>query len=228
MVKPDKKPEWFSTYAILTAERILERFHIQLSHQELTDILKNPESPYYHLLSVPLKNIFNGILMTQVHDYQVYAQKILIDYKLGSPDSGDDDNTSGTHAQEELEVKYVELIEYGAELEERKQQHQELISESQAWLIKETQNKQNLTEKFKNFHQNTELSEQMAAFGKRVENQMMELQNLRTMFRELILDINNLLVVVPDYFIDTDDMAKKREALDFNPELSDFSTSEEY
>ncbi len=229
MAQVNSEPAWFSTYAILTAERVLERFRIELSHQELNKILSNPESPYYHLLTVPLKNIFNGILMHQVHDYQVFAQKLLIDYKLGKPEeSSDEEEEEGTNAEEELEVKYVELLEYGAELEERKQQHQELIAESQAWLIKETQDKRNIEAKFEQFNTNTELVTQMEAFGERVENQMVAFQNLREMFRTLIMDISSLLMVTPDYFFDPEEMAEKKEALDFDTGLGNFTMSGEY
>ena len=73
---------WFSTYGILTAERVLERFNIRLRYDELLTAVKNPMSVYYMLLRVPIKNVFNGIILQQAHDYQVYAQKLFVDYGL--------------------------------------------------------------------------------------------------------------------------------------------------
>ena len=70
---------WFSTYGLLTSERILERFNIILPHDELINSVKDPFSIYFQLLRVPLKNVFNGIIYQQAHDYQIYAQKLFVD-----------------------------------------------------------------------------------------------------------------------------------------------------
>ena len=50
---------WFPTYGMLTSQRILERFGIHLSNEELSSATKDPESLYFQLLRIPLKNLFN-------------------------------------------------------------------------------------------------------------------------------------------------------------------------
>ena len=210
-------PEWLSTYGILTAERILERFNIRISHDELMTTLKDPESRYYHLLSMPLKNIFNGILVNQVYDYQVYAQKLLIDYKLSMTEKLDDDESTGTNAEVELTTKQKDLMHLGEEFEEKKQAHRHLIADSQAWLIQEAPKEETLAS-----------SPEMTEFTERVEDLMLGFQNFLTEFRTLILDITSLLNVVPDYFMDEDKMHANQGSLGFDPNLSEVAESDSY
>ncbi len=209
-----KNPEWLSTYSILTAERILERFSIKLSSDELINTLRDPESHYYHLLTMPLKNIFNGLLINQVHTYQVHVQKLLVRYKLSQTGAADDGQL-GTHSEEELKVKQKDVIQLGETFEGRKNEHCQLISDSQAWLIREAPKKENVA-----------LSSEMAAFGARAEEMMLILKNLRTEFRTLILDVTALLNVLPDYTIDAEEMAESQAALDFDASLGDVSNLE--
>lgn len=207
-----ENPEWLSTYGILTAERILERFKVKLSRDELLKTLKDPNSHYYHLLTMPLKNIFNGILINQVHDYQVYAQKLFIDYKLSMTGAAGDEDQTGTNAEEELHSKQTDLIKMGETFEEKKQEHRQLISDSQAWLIKEAPKQEDFAR-----------SSEMAIFGGRAEEMMITFQNLRTEFRTLIIEVTSLLNVVPDYYINEEKIAENQTTLDFNADLTDIT-----
>ena len=125
---------WFSTYGILTAERVLERFHIRLQYDELLTAVKNPMSVYYMLLRVPLKNLFNGIILQQAHDYQVYAQKLFVDYGL-SEETMQSEESPGAATRESLAHTKKQLIEMNTAFRELEFSHQKLISESQRRLI---------------------------------------------------------------------------------------------
>ena len=125
---------WFSTYGLLTSQRILERFNIHLANDELAAATKNPRSVYYQLLRVPLKNIFNGIILQQTHDYQVYAQKLFIDYLL-SGEGSKEPTSPGANTREDLEQVRSELMEIGEGFNRLELDHQSLIYESQASLI---------------------------------------------------------------------------------------------
>ena len=74
--------QWFSTYGVITAERILGNYKINLAHTDLVGAIKSPFSFYHRLLQVPLKNVLNGIVLQQANDYHIYAQKLFIDYLL--------------------------------------------------------------------------------------------------------------------------------------------------
>lgn len=199
--------EWLSTYGVLTAERILERFNIRLSHDELIKTLKNQDSHYHHLLTMPLKNIFNGILVNQVHDYQVYAQKLLIDYKLSKTEpvvSEESEQKKGTHSEEALQTKQIELMQLGEMFTAKKQEHRQLISDSQAWLIQQAPKQENLAQ-----------ATEMLTFSKHGDDLMLAFQQLRTEFRTLIIEITSLLAVAPNYYMDEEKLAKNHESLAF-------------
>lgn len=216
MAKTEQKsPEWLSTYGILTAERILERFKIQLTRDELLNTLTDDTSHYHHLVSVPIKNIFNGILSNQINDYQIYAQKLMIDYKLAdtSPSviEGEEQppKPTSTQSEEELEEKHTELIDLGTAFDDKVDEHYQLISESQAWLINEAPKQESLA-----------TSEDMSGFGARAQQMMYDFLGFRDSFRTLILDITTLLSLAPDYFLDPERLTENQQALDFDPNLT--------
>lgn len=126
---------WFPTYGIITAQRILERYKIRLSEEDLLYVAKNTGSFYHRLLQVPLKNVFNGIIMQQALDYQLYAQKLFIDYLLTGEDDKEE-NTPGQSIREELEEQRKELIKVNEQMEELEREQQKLIAHSQKLLIK--------------------------------------------------------------------------------------------
>jgi len=126
---------WSSTYGLLTAERVLEGFHLHLKHQEVITAIKNPRSMYYQLLRIPLKNIFNGIILQQAHDYQVYAQKLFIDFLL-SGQNDKEESSPGANTREDLESQRTQLVEMGDAFNKLELNHKKLIAESQAALIK--------------------------------------------------------------------------------------------
>lgn len=132
---------WFSSYGVITAKRILDRFDIHLDDEELILAINNPQSIYYQLLRVPLKNIFNGIILDQAQDYQVYAQKLFIDYLL-SAESVQSEDGPGLNTREDLETERTKLIEIGEGFNQQESAHLNLIAESQATLIELAKNLQ--------------------------------------------------------------------------------------
>ena len=66
----DDVSNWYSTYGLVTIERIFALMKIRLSVAELHMVSRSKNSPYYQLLQIPLKNIFNGIIMSQTNDYR--------------------------------------------------------------------------------------------------------------------------------------------------------------
>ena len=82
--------QWFSTYGVITAERILGRYQIQLPQTELVAAVKNPFSFYHKLVELPIRNVLNGIVLQQANDYHIYVQKLYIDYLLSGETSKDE------------------------------------------------------------------------------------------------------------------------------------------
>ncbi|VEG90379.1 hypothetical protein [Legionella spiritensis] len=126
---------WFSTYGLVTISRILARYNIQLEQDDLIKALKTPNTFYRRLIQLPLKNVLNGIIYQQAHDYQVYAQKLFVDYLLAGQGTKDD-NSPGYTTREELEEERQKLMAMSETLHELELEHYKLISESQSLLIK--------------------------------------------------------------------------------------------
>ncbi len=140
---PTELSMWLSTYGLLTSKRIFERFNIDVDTDELIAAIKNPMSIYHQLLSVPLKNIFNGIIFQQAKDYELYAQKLFIDYLLSGEGSKNDDSPGGT-TREDLELLRTKLLEVSGEFEQQELSQKQLISESQSVLIQLSSELQNI------------------------------------------------------------------------------------
>ncbi len=125
---------WLSTYGMITAERVLERYKIRLQPEELLAAIKNPNSIYHRLLRVPLKNVYNGIILQQANDYQVYAQKLFIDY-LMSGESGKAEDAPGGPTREDLESERKTLVRMADDFHDCEAQHNKLIAECQQSLM---------------------------------------------------------------------------------------------
>ena len=205
-------PAWLSTYAQVTAASVLGGFQIYLPHEELCKTLQEPESPYHYLLTIPSKNIFNGIVCKQGQDYQAYAQKLFIDYKLTVIKIEDETEQETDHADSAIEMKYHELVQLGELFEEKRLEHKKLIAKSQIWLIQQTEEGV--------FEVNSDQSSQINEFGAQVENNLLAFQSFNQKFRGLIIETTALLSVMSDYTIDPEKMAENKTSLDFDPAIT--------
>ena len=199
---------WFSTYGLLTSERILERFNIILPHDELINSVKDPFSIYFQLLRVPLKNVFNGIIYQQAHDYQIYAQKLFVDYLLSGEDAKEKDSP-GAATREELDMERIKLIEMGEAFWKLEEAHQLLIAESQARLV-------DLSQDLMALSLEPQKIESMAEYIERTEDININMRSYRSQFYNLILRITELLKLMSDYHIDQEKMAANQVALEFD------------
>lgn len=130
---------WLSTYGLITVERLLERYKIKLSHDDLLNALKKPHTFYHQLLRLPLRNVFNGIIFQQARDYQVYGQKLYIDYLL-SGESGKSDTSPGAQTRETLNAEREKLVAMGESFHQEELKQDKLIAQSQSMLIKHAAN----------------------------------------------------------------------------------------
>ncbi len=126
--------KWFSTYGVITAERILGRYQLSLPQKELLTALKSPFSFYHRILQIPLKNVLNGIVLQQANDYHVYIQKLFIDYLL-SGESGKDEASQGASLRESIDIERNQLVTDGEEYHSTQLDHEALIASSQKKLI---------------------------------------------------------------------------------------------
>lgn len=204
---------WFSTYGVLTAERILARFNIHLPPGELVKSAHDQTSVYYQLLRVPLKNVFNGIILQQARDYQIYAQKLFIDYLLSGEDTKDKEQP-GAIIREDLEQQRTTLMEMGERFQALENNHQILIAESQATLIELSTDLSSLLKTAT--HDPNTIASKLATFVERSETINIDLRNYRREFYDAILKVTELLALLPDYRTDLGKQAENREALVFD------------
>lgn len=132
--KNDELSQWFSTYGLITAERILGSYQISIPQTELIVAVKSPTSFYHQLLQVPLKNVLNGIVLQQANDYHIYAQKLFIDYLL-SGESSKGEESQGALTRENLENERKKLVNLGEDYHKLQLTHDALIANSQSSLI---------------------------------------------------------------------------------------------
>jgi hypothetical protein len=204
---------WLSTYGVLTADRILERFNIKLSHDDLISALKDSHTLYFQLLRVPMRHVFNGIILQQAYDYQVYAQKMFVDYLLSGED-GKDSSAPGASIREDLERERLRLVELSNAFLDLENQHLSLIAGSQKRLIELTQD---ITMLLNYFNDNAEyIREKLADFIEQSETLNIDLRSHRSQFYDLILRVKELIVLLPDYRPDIEKNLENLENLQFD------------
>ncbi|KTC69372.1 hypothetical protein Lbir_2111 [Legionella birminghamensis] len=125
--------KWFSSYGLITAKRILENYKIKLVDEDLLYALKTPNNFYHTIMRMPLKNVFNGIIMQQARDYQLYAQKLFIDYLL-SGETGKVEEAPGGNTRDDLEAERQTLLKINEAFHIDELAQEQLISESQRKL----------------------------------------------------------------------------------------------
>lgn len=128
---------WFSTYGIITSQRVLDRYQISIPYKLLSVAIKSPTSFYHRLLQVPLRNILNGIILQQASDYELYGQKLFIDYLLSGVSSKGPEE-QGALTRESLENERQDLVALAQQFQQLEFAHNTLIAESQSYLIKIT------------------------------------------------------------------------------------------
>lgn len=211
--KENELSHWFSTYGLITAERILGKYSIVLPQETLLSAIKDPASFYHRILQVPLKNVLNGIVLQQAHDYHVYAQKLFIDYLL-SGDSAADENSQGASTRERMEEERLNLITLGKEFHQQQLDQDSLIAASQAYLIKVTK-EWNEAEEGAVFHEHLETYLQQA------KEMNAQARMFRSRFYNAIIRVTELIKLMPNYRIDEAQDLVNREPLYFDKTIGD-------
>lgn len=214
-IKEHELLDFSSTYAFLTADRILDRFGLSLTQQELTAALKNPNSVYFQLLLVPFKNVINGIIYQQAYDYQVYLQKIFVDY-LVSGAGNDDPDAPGASLRQDLDENRLKLAELAEQFEKDALAHKTLINQSQGKLLE-------LVKSLVPFEEGEQAADEVALsmkpFLEQVDDLAQALRNYRVEFKTLIVDTLRLIQLLPGYKENPTREEENRSMLLFDDQL---------
>ncbi len=211
---------WYSTYGTVTAERIFDSMGIRLSQEDLRIVSSSVHSPYYQLLQVPLKNIFNGIIISQATDYREYAQKMLVAYLLSGAANLTGDATKPEGARLQLENMRTGLMETGDQFDLLQFEHYRLINESQNSLIAAAQT---LVEPkvLVDEQQSAWILEVTQPFLEQADSINQKIKAFRKQFYETILRAKDLLEAVPGYSNQFKAEEEHMEALQFNAKLGE-------
>ncbi|MDP3705311.1 MAG: hypothetical protein Q8R24_05320 [Legionellaceae bacterium] len=209
---------WFSTYGLITVERIFFQLGLRLKQDEVMKAIHDSSTLHYQFLRVPFKTILNGIILCQATDYREYAQKTFIDFLLsGAANEEDEAVVQGSETREMLEQERLHLIEMGDEFDLQEFELNKLIAESQKALILLA----------KEMHDNPQevtgviINEQMSSFLARSQALNIILRRYRTHFYDLILRCRTLVETLPNYHPDPVKFMENRMALHFDSKLGD-------
>ncbi len=206
---------WFSTYGLLTAERILEYFGVKLPHPEVVKLLSNPGHVLHRVIHVPLLNIFNGIIFQQAYDYQVYAQKLMIDYRL-SAEYAKEPDAPGASVREDLNEQYEQLLRMGKAFTDHQYQHYQIISESQEYLIARMGEFDDLITEIETLRDDDDFNNILNGYRARAEEMTITFRSYRQQFYDIILAMSERLASLSDYKFDVAQAEKERESLFFD------------
>ncbi len=216
----DDVSNWYSTYGLVTIERIFALMKIRLSVAELHMVSRSKNSPYYQLLQIPLKNIFNGIIMSQTNDYREFAQKMLIDYLLSGAANLAPEQTKPEGVRLELDLMRTDLIESAEQFDLLQFEHFSLINESQKTAI-ETAQTLPVPRVLLDEALSLKVMESMRPFIERAEAVNQKILGFRKQFYDIILKARERLDTVPDYFNQFETQPEHMEALNFNAKLGE-------
>ncbi len=205
-----------STYTLLIAAPLLARFNIHLSHQSLRTALSDHASIYSQLLRVPVLNIFNGIIFQQTHDYQVYLQKLLIDYRL-SAEYAKEQDAPGAGTRRDLDEYFDTTAQLVNAFNEQQFNHYQLISQSQACLIQATKSIKNPSNDLEKLLDDPAFTTKLNEFVAEAEQITIVFNDYRQRFYDLILQTSDSLRMLSDYRPDEQQIEVAREGILFEP-----------
>ncbi|MCX7115882.1 MAG: hypothetical protein NTW08_08265 [Gammaproteobacteria bacterium] len=121
---------WLSTYQWMTVGRLLSDYGFDINDADVVEILSHKTSFYYQMLTIPMMNVLNGIILDQTKEYQLFLQKLFVDYLM----SGESDKSAeepGSVTRKDLDEERSKTIAYSKEFEQVMAAHEDLIVHSQ-------------------------------------------------------------------------------------------------
>ncbi|NBX84913.1 MAG: hypothetical protein EBQ95_04795 [Gammaproteobacteria bacterium] len=82
--QPEMTKARVTTYDFLMAQNILGKFNILLSNDEIFRIIQEKNDVNYLLICSPIENIYNQMIFAQIKSYELFVQKRMMDYVLGT------------------------------------------------------------------------------------------------------------------------------------------------
>lgn len=122
-----------STYQWVTACRILETYGLLLPGPYVIELIKTKSSFFYQLLKIPGINILNGIILEQVITYQIFIQKLFVEYLVSG--SADVEESMGAETRKQLETAREDMLQLSSLVEAQELEREKFIVESQRKIL---------------------------------------------------------------------------------------------
>ncbi len=211
---------WYSTYGHMTIGRLLEYFSIQLPKEKIMPLLNDAHKMFRRVMNIPLLSVFNGIIFQQAYDYQVYVQKLMINYRL-SPEYAKSPEAPGENIRQVLSQQYDQLLACVNAFSEHQYQHYQFISDSQAYLIGYFESFSNPLDDLEKLSNDPDFCEQLKTFEEQAKEITLIFRSDRRQFYDLILAISDQLAGLTDYKFNVEEAKKERQALFFDNKIGE-------
>ena len=211
---------WYSTYGLVTLERVFGLLNVHFKQEELHTISRTPKSPYHQLIAVPLKYILTGIIMSQANDYREFTQKLLVDYLLSGAANLPPEQTKPEGIQLELELMRQKVIDASEQFDMLQFEHYRLINESQRNAI-ETAKNLPVPRVLIDDEKGNEIQTLISPFLEQAEDVNQKAKVFRKQFQEMILKIRELLDTLPDFYGRLESQQEHLETLYFDAKLGE-------
>lgn len=205
-----------NSYELMIAHHILNQIGIHLSSDKVKEALKDKNSKYHILLSVPMLNVFNSLLLAQIQSYKLFCQKKLADFIILTNPSEEEQQQIDFEdkiAQDFLEYK-DKMCKSQENLRELEQQFYDDLAACQAFL------KKIIRQQIMEFGEYIGTSEPfvMEEFGimrSKVRDIKQQLLQAKLLWHELAEEINLKWVEKGGYILSPEDEMAQRTELMF-------------
>jgi hypothetical protein len=201
-------------------QRIFDLYDFKFDYTKVKEILNNKEGIYYQFLRAPFINIFNNIIISQIEGYREYIQKLFIDYLLSGSANEQEAPVQGETIRQELEENRNQFMQLAEEFDLEVFNHNSLIAESQIALIELAKTKfKESSEPSKNNQQ--KLLDLVADFEKRGRELTLKFRDYRRKFRDIIIVNQDLLELLPNYYLDIKQVEAYKNSIDFDTNIGE-------
>lgn len=212
--------KWLSTYGSVTLQRIFEHYGFVVNYAEIKTLLSDKDGIYYQFIRIPFINILNGIVINQVEGYREYIQKTLIDYLMSGAANETNGFPQGESIRESLEIERTKFTDLADQFDIEYFNHNSLISESQKELINLSRNQ---LHDISNVADNDKfaLVALVDEFEVRGRDLNVKFREFRTLMQKMIITIQDLMKILPNYQVDEKREASIKESINFDTEIGE-------
>jgi hypothetical protein len=203
-----------TTYDFLMAQNILGKFRILLSNDEILRVIQEKNDVNYLLICSPIENIYNQMIFSQIKSYELFVQKRMMDYVLGTaptPESIESAEGADIHYPEAFSNLQAQFNEIQARLLALDNIMLKLVSETNDYIkkyvtkniVKGSQNSSEISQ---------ELKDNITMFETKAQDMRATLLVTRDEWKAFASGVCKTLSELGGYFVEEEvDLAQRAE-----------------